>query len=168
MRTGTAILAAALAAALAAGCRTGKVDMMKDAAADGDAAAQTWLGEAYGYGKEGVEVDRTEAAKWLRMAAEQDYAPAMANLGECYRMGEGVDKNTAEAVKWYRRGAELGDAKAQYFLGGSYAAGFGVEVDRKEAAKWWRKAAANGDRQALETLYKLRIPLKEPSAEKAD
>ncbi|MCR5413839.1 MAG: sel1 repeat family protein, partial [Kiritimatiellae bacterium] len=120
MQPRISMAAAALAAGLVAGCVTGKIDSMREAALNGDAAAQTRLGDAYGYGKEGVEIDRKEAAKWWRMAAEQDCAGAMANLGECYRMGDGVERDPAEAVKWYRRGAELGDPKAQCFLGGSY------------------------------------------------
>jgi len=50
------------------------------------ATAQFNLGLMYG----SVPQDDVEAAKWYRLAAEQGYAPAQANLGVMYRNGEGV------------------------------------------------------------------------------
>ncbi len=163
MRKDMFVLAAALAAGIACGCRTvqtppDEATLKREAALDGDVMAQNWLGDAYGYGKAGIAIDRAEAAKWWRMAAEQGNASAMANLGECYRMGEGVEKDPVEAINWYRKGAELGDARSQRFLGGAYETGLGVPADRQEATKWWRLAADQGDVMAIMILRKLGIP----------
>jgi tetratricopeptide (TPR) repeat protein len=52
---------------------------------------------------------RTEAVIWFRKSAEQGYAPAQAQLGRCYVLGDGVDKNIDEAIKWLRRAVDQGE-----------------------------------------------------------
>ncbi len=59
-----------------------------------------------------VQQDNTEAAKWLRKAAERGHADAQFNLGVMYNNGEGVPEDDIEAVKWYRKAAEQGNALA--------------------------------------------------------
>ena len=57
--------------------------------------------------------DADEALRWYRMAAEQDYAPAQATLGDLYLNGEAVpQEDDAEAARWYRRAAEQGHARS--------------------------------------------------------
>ncbi len=53
-----------------------------------------------------VETDYSEAVKWFRKAAEQNYAMAQLNLGFCYEYGRGVRKDRAEAAKWYSKANE--------------------------------------------------------------
>jgi uncharacterized protein len=62
-----------------------------------------------------------EAAKWYRLAAEQEVPPAQCNLGLCYETGRGVEKNLREAVRWFCRAARAGDKTAQHHLGVYYA-----------------------------------------------
>ena len=69
-------------------------------------------GMMYAYG-EGVPIDRVEAVKWFRKAAEQGYVAAQFHLGFMYHRGLGVDRDYAEAMKWYRKAAEQGHAEAQ-------------------------------------------------------
>ena len=90
----------------------------------------------------------SEAAKWYRKAAEQNYAQAQRNFGSCYLFGVGVAKDEAEAVKWYRKAAEQNDATAQRDLGLCYYKGQGVEKDEVEAVKWYRKAAEQNNADA--------------------
>ena len=109
-----------------------------------------------GAGKgDGVPVDKTEAAKWYRKAAEQGDAEAQNKLGVCYVMGEGVPVDKAEAAKWYRKAAEQRHAKGQYNLGMCYDYGVGVPVDKTEAAKWYRRAARRGNADAKKALDKI-------------
>ena len=54
-----------------------------------------------------MPVDKAEAAKWYRRAAEQGEEDGMCCLGFLYETGEGVKQNWREAVKWYRKAAEL-------------------------------------------------------------
>ena len=98
------------------------------------------------------EEDYTEAVKWYRKAAEQGYARAQNNLGECYYNGEGVAEDYTEAVKWFRKAAEQGNAIAQYHLGERYYYGQGVTEDETEAVKWYRKAAEQGSAIAQNKL----------------
>ena len=58
-----------------------------------------------------------EALKWIRKAADQDFAQAQYLLGLQYSIGDGVPKDEVEAVKWIRKAAEENYDKAQYYLG---------------------------------------------------
>jgi uncharacterized protein len=123
------------------------VQAAKAKAEQGDAEAQSTLGDAYANG-EGVQQDYTQAAKWYRQAAEAGKARAQAALGDLYEAGQGVPQDDAKAATWYRRAAERGLASAQYELASLYAVGKGVPMDNKEALNWYLKAANQGDRLA--------------------
>jgi TPR repeat protein len=120
---------------------------LQSKAAKGDAKSQTKLGTCYVKG-DGVTNDFSEAVKWYRMAAEQNYAKAEFNLGVCYDEGNGVSKDKTEAVKWYRKAAEQNEVHAQFNLGDCYNNGEGVAADKVQAVKWYRKAAEQGDSKA--------------------
>ena len=86
-----------------------------------------------------------EAVKWVRKAAEQNFAAAQLKLGGCYEDGEGVAKDQAEAVKWYRKAAEQNYAAAQYNLAICYERGDGVAKDRAKrsaSGSCWRQGKA--------------------------
>ena len=51
-----------------------------------------------------------EAIKWYRKAAEQGYAVAQNNLGNCYFNGYRVDQDCLEAAKWYSKITDCGNA----------------------------------------------------------
>ena len=78
----------------------------QDFAKEGDPKAQLYVGELYEKGL-GTAQDYTEAARWYRLAAAQNYAPAEINLGLLYERGLGVPKDTTEALRWYRRASGL-------------------------------------------------------------
>src|SRR6266446_7039763 len=117
-----------------------QVEEVKAKAEAGDADSEYQLGLRY-YNGDGVAKNFSEAVKWYRKAAEQNYALAQYNLGGCYAFGLGVAKDDVEAVKWYRKAAEQNYALAQYNLGACYTFGLGVAKDDVEAVKWYRKAA---------------------------
>ena len=129
---------------------TRESEQLRQAAEQGDARAQTRLGNMY-YGGRSPQ-DFAEAVKWYRLAAEQGYAIAQYNLGIMYDTGRGVPQDDQEAVKWYRLAAEQGYATAQYNLGAMYATGRGVPQDFAEAVRWYRKAAEQGHAGAQTTL----------------
>ena len=76
----------------------------RDAAEQGDAAAQNGLGYMYNFGR-GVTQDFKEALKWYRLAAEQGYALGQNNLGVMHHYGLGVKTNYKEALRLYRLAA---------------------------------------------------------------
>ncbi len=45
--------------------------------------------------------DKAEAIKWYRKSAEQGFANAQCELGDCYANGRGVPKDEVEAYKWF-------------------------------------------------------------------
>ncbi len=89
-----------------------EVKDLQNAAEQGDAKAQCFLGGRY-YRGEGVNMDKAEAVKWYRKAAEQGNAEAQCKLGSFYEFGYHVAEDRAEAAKWYRMAAEQGDEVAK-------------------------------------------------------
>ncbi len=73
-------------------------------AEQGDAAAQTRVGEIFEQGL-GTTPDFAIAKLWYEKAANQDYTRAQVNLGHIYERGLGVKPNPSMALTWYRRAA---------------------------------------------------------------
>ena len=48
-----------------------------------------------------IEKNLQSAFEYYRMAADQNYWPAMVNLERCYENGIGVSQNSDEAEKWH-------------------------------------------------------------------
>lgn len=99
--------------------------------------------------EKGLSFDRdsnyTEAVKYFRESAEQNYAKAQYYMGLYYFNGTELPKIKEEAFKWWQKAAEQGDMCAQYYLGYCYLEGEGIEdEDEDEAAKWFRKSAEQG------------------------
>ena len=115
------------------------VVLLRPAAEQGDAQAQTYMGLLYERGK-GVPRDYAESVKWYRLAAEQGKADAQYYLGNMYRNGNGVPQDEAEAVIWYRKAAEQGKSAAQNSLGEIYAKGKGVKRDYVNSYMWFNVA----------------------------
>lgn len=111
----------------------------------GDCEAQFVLGAAFLAGDK-VEQDYSQAAKWLRQAAELGHFAAQFNVALLLESGEnGVKRDPEGAVKWYLRSAEQGFMPAQLRLGEILDNGVGVAVSYEDAAKWYRKAAQQGN-----------------------
>ncbi len=77
-------------------------------AKEGDASAQTYVGEIFEKGL-GVLADHAAAAEWYRRAADTGYSRAAINLGHLYERGLGVPRDPTQALTWYRRAAGLAD-----------------------------------------------------------
>lgn len=68
---------------------------------EGNARAQTALGNLYSLGKGGVVEDRVEALRWYRLAAAQGHANAQASLADFFIMGDGgVARDFVVALMW--------------------------------------------------------------------
>lgn len=89
----------------------------------------------------GVEQSYSDAIAWYHKAIEQEFAPAMLNLGNLYRYGQGVEQSYSEAISWYHKAIAQGYAPAMCNLGDMYKEGRGVEQNDSEALIWYRKAA---------------------------
>ena len=159
------VLVLTLIAPWALGQDPDQITEIRRLAEQGDADAQYSLGYRYATGT-GVPQDRAEAARWLRLAADQGHIQAEDFLGRMRPSGsQRATDNVAEPalrealppatgqsprsgnpfrVPSLRTDAEQGDANAQYNLGIRYVTGVGVPQDRAEAIRWYRLAAEQG------------------------
>lgn len=118
-------------------------DIWYQAANDGEAEAQSWIGSLYANG-EGVEVDDQKALQWYLAAAKQGNHMAQANVGAFYFMGRGTARNVPEAVRWLTAAAEGGDLNGLFNLAVIYSKGDGVKENHEKAADLYRHAAELG------------------------
>lgn len=81
-------------------------------AQEGDVEAQMDLAYMYLYGMNGVEEDFAKSAQYYAMAAKQNNAIALNNLGSLYFNGIGVEKNVVQALSLFEQAAKLGNENA--------------------------------------------------------
>ena len=86
--------------------------LFREAADQGDAEAQYYLGLMYAEGL-GVEQSYEKAAEWFQQSADQEFAKAQRNLGYLYENGYGVEKSAVKAVEWYLKAIAQGDSEAE-------------------------------------------------------
>ncbi len=131
---------------------------LRQAAENGDAAAQYFLGFCFVKGR-GVQTNQVEAASWFRKSAEQGLAVAQNELGWLYERGRGVSDGRDEAERWIRQAAEQGLAQAQLSLGWLYSndkvKSGTVTGNYPVAAEWYEKAADQGLAEAQYLLAEL-------------
>lgn len=102
-----------------------------------------------GDSEQGIDVNYTEAEKWLCRAIEQDtidleHVDIIVSLGLAYYSG-GPNLNLEKAAKWFHKGAEIGYAPCQAMIGHCYQLGYGVQEDKQKAVEWLNKAAEQND-----------------------
>mmetsp|Transcript_29864 Transcript_29864/g.84174 ORF Transcript_29864/g.84174 Transcript_29864/m.84174 type:complete len:386 (-) Transcript_29864:2525-3682(-) len=90
----------------------------------------------------------------LRRAAEADFAPAIYQLAECFRLGIGTGVNKNEAVRLYTSAAEEPRSfkAAQRQLGVLHFEGMLVPQDYNEAVRWFQLATQQDDLEAIVRL----------------
>jgi len=144
-------------AAIEQGDVHGGVEMLKQGAESGDAAAQYHFGLLHANGKgEGAALNYVLAASWILKAANQGLPEAQSTLGWLYASGYGVDQSNEIAGQWYIKAAEGGLAKDQYMVASMYRWGRnGVEKDYAKALEWYQRAAAQGHAGAQAALGRL-------------
>ncbi|RCK78856.1 MAG: hypothetical protein OZSIB_1006 [Candidatus Ozemobacter sibiricus] len=141
---------------------------LRQAAEAGDPDAQFQVGAKYYFGA-GLPLNKEEAARWFRRAAQKEHplaryfltlvyarhedrealAAAAANgnaeaqyqLGTLYHFGRQATRDFTEAARWYRLAAQQGHSMAQYQLG---ALAF-AQNRFPEAVDWLQKSAAQGN-----------------------
>ena len=63
-----------------------------------------------------IPCNYSEAAHWLKLAAEHGSEVAQYCLGLMYEEGEGVENDIELAVEWYRKAANKGNEDAKVAL----------------------------------------------------
>jgi uncharacterized protein len=97
-------------AAYERGDHAAALELFRPAAAEGNAAAQYYLGMAYEQG-DGVAQDYAAATKWYREAAQQGIAQAQYRLGALYEYGKGVAQDYERAFMWF----DISSVSGKYF-----------------------------------------------------
>ncbi len=124
------------------------------AATQGDVEVKYTLGWLYLTSFMGFTQSIPKAIKWLEIAAEENYIPAMVKLGYVYsKRSDPIQPKLA--FYWLDKAAKLNDAEAQEKLGDFYANGVGVEKSFTKAITFWKKSAENGNGMALFKMGKL-------------
>lgn len=112
---------------------------LREAATQGDAEAQMWLG--IGYDREYFgHIDYQESLKWMRKSAAQGLPDAQFALAQMHEDGHGVPKSDEDAANWYRRAADhfsdiSGVFQAEVQLAYMYRDGR-LKANKVEAYKW--------------------------------
>ena len=151
---------------LEAGDNSG-LDGMKRAANLGYAPAQTYLGQLYLDGANGVPADPALSRQWGRRAAEGGDPRGMHLYGMQLYEGDGGATNQAEALTWLLNAAERGLPDSQYNVARIYETGAdGVAKNPTEALKWYMIAARGGDSEAQAAVTRLR-PTASATAQRA-
>ncbi len=108
-------------------------------AEQGNALAQAQMGAMYQLGRNGVEVDKQESAKWMLKAAEQGLVEAEVFMAALHDRGLGVKQSVNIATQWYEKAAAQGHGTALAILGRNSAAkgsvAFNYKSMRLRAAK---------------------------------
>lgn len=132
--------------------------LLKKSADQGCEQGEYGLAGLYFYGQ-GVDLDWSKYAYWVRKAAEKELPEAQHALGSILTNGAplaGVVKNEAEALDWYMKAAHRGYAYAQWALGTMFIEGKGVEKNLIDGYYWWSIAALPDEKHAKSERARLR------------
>lgn len=102
---------------------------------------------------EGDASDFAGALQWTRKAAEENWLPAVMDMGALYMYGgKGVQQNVETARSWYNKAVEMGSKEAHWFLG---ILDYESAHDIESALNHWRIAAEAGIADAQYRLGRL-------------
>jgi clan AA aspartic protease (TIGR02281 family) len=143
-----ALLLAVLASwtAATAEAQTQKYDSPPDLAqygrlADGgNADAQLKVGIAYFKAR-----NYSEAARYLKLAADQNVPEAQKRLGALNCQGWGIPKNVSECIRLYKLAAAGGDTQAEAAIGYRFILGDGIPANYDEAVRIGKSLSAKGN-----------------------
>ncbi|WKL55925.1 tetratricopeptide repeat protein [Asticcacaulis sp. ZE23SCel15] len=125
------------------------------------------MAEIYDYGFS-VPVDKTEAVRWYRLAAEQGHGGSQFILAEKLMRGEGVARNETEAFAWYQKAGFKDHAVARFKAADMLAKGVGTDKNLLRAYVEFSRLAKGGDQNAAvraQTLFDQLTPEEKAKAE---
>lgn len=122
-----------------------------DRATQGDATAQTLLGELLSRGL-GVKQDIPAAADWYRLAATGGDPEAQYALARLYLDGDGIGQDFGKAADYFEMAAKQGHAVAAREFAYLLLQGKGREQNAMLGAAYMRRAAGQGDMDAQYAL----------------
>ena len=129
-------------------------------AESGDVESQFNLGQFYYHGF-GVTLDKREAYKWFRRAADNGHSMAEYSVCVAFNLGEGVTADQSEAARWFEKSVQSGGPSkvdALCNLGRAHYFGRGVPENKVKALKcYWDafKDVENPGPRYSDALYNL-------------
>jgi TPR repeat protein len=126
-------------------------NLIQQAAENGYAYAQNYIGNAYRFGWY-VKVNPVRATNWFTKAADQELSDAMCNLGDMYSCEDGLTIDYEKAYYWYKKSAEQKNCRALTELGDLYYCGKGVKQDYQKAMEYYVEACKGGYAYAFYSL----------------
>jgi TPR repeat protein len=125
--------------------------MLARKASGGDPVSQHSLGLLY---LQGIDFapDTVRAAEWITRAADQEYLPAIYNLGILKFNGWGTAWDPFGAYGNFKKAAEGGLPEGMYMTGLLHTDNLVVKRDYAQAWRWLRAAADSGNANAAEVL----------------
>jgi TPR repeat protein len=123
--------------------------LFQQGAAQGDTAAQYYVGLMYFNGDVDGGVNYAKAFEWYQKAAAKGNAEAQACLGRMYFLGQGIAMDFDKAMNWYQKAAAQGNIHGQYGLSCMY---YRDKKDNPKAMEWYKKAADQGNPYAQYSL----------------
>lgn len=82
------------------------LECFQRAAEAADHDAEVYLGDAYMYGKLGLQIDHELAAEWFARAAEAGHPAAQSHLARMYQRGIGVPRDNSRGMELHRLAAQ--------------------------------------------------------------
>jgi TPR repeat protein len=132
------------------------IDWANRAAASGNPAAWTLLGNVYAKGW-GVAKDPVAALSDYRKGATGGDVPAMLAAGAMRQAGEAGPFDEREAYGWYSKAATAGSTEGMVRLGLLYWKGTQAAHNLPIAASWFQRAADGGDAMGAGYLSEMRL-----------
>lgn len=126
------------------------VQLLTDAAAEGDPESAYLLAMAYMQGDKGIDRDEQTGMKFLVQSAENGYQFAMYDLG--LLLSADSDSVSEEGVIWLQKAAEQGHPPAMYVISQLLLRGEGVQKDRPLGLQYLRESAEAGHIDAQYTF----------------
>jgi len=106
-------------------------DEIQEQAKQGNALAQAQMGAMYQLGRNGVDKDAKESARWMLKAANQGMVEAEVFMAALYDRGLGVKQNGNTATQWYEKAAAQKHGTALAMLGRNEVAKGGIAFNYK-------------------------------------
>lgn len=103
---------------------------------------------------EGVNVDKREAARYLKVAADNGDVDACCKLGKMLFKGDGIRSDLRGAVHYFNAafdddGDFVGNSDSMNFYGYMASNGLGMPADKKKAARMYKMASDQGNAYAM-------------------
>lgn len=118
---------------------------IEKAADQGLVKARVVLGEAYLYGKNGIDKNYNKAKDIFQKLADEHYVIGAYYLAVCYHLGYGVPKDEKKAVELFTKAADNGDIDAANYLAKTYFTGIKnvVPKDDSKFMTYYNQVCAN-------------------------